>query len=131
MPLPHLSRTEQADLAMRYLGKPWFPCATGPDAYDCKGLVAAIYADQFSISINDALDGLSSGICCMDRLIYPEQLAVVLMTSTQGLHVGIWLDADGGGVLHSVCHAGVVYSPARALPSIDIRVNAFYRVILD
>ena len=34
-----------------YLGKPWRNGAEGPDAFDCYGLVRAVYWDRYRIQI--------------------------------------------------------------------------------
>ena len=34
-----------------YLGKPWRNGADGPDAFDCYGLVRAVYRDRYGIEM--------------------------------------------------------------------------------
>lgn len=108
--------------ASAYIGKPWAQGASGPDAYDCYGLVRAVYADVAGIDLPivdaDGLRTLAAARAMRDYADYGQwfepadvrELDVVQMGHARHPHhVGLWLDADGGGVLHSVAGAGVVF----------------------
>jgi hypothetical protein len=47
---------------------------------------------------------------------FPQDGDIVEMGSAKDMwHVGIWLDVDNGGILHSVQGVGVVFTQARHL----------------
>jgi cell wall-associated NlpC family hydrolase len=109
--------------AVKYIGKPWAAGAAGPHAYDCWGLVRAVYRDQLGIAlpvidvdamspiaVRRALDGHEER-SRWRAVTPPEPYAVALMSHGQRPHhVGVW---TGSGVLHAVEGAGVVHqSPA-------------------
>ena len=56
--------------------------------------------------------------------------AVLLAHSKYPSHVGIWIDADGGGVLHCQDPMGVVFSSRAALQRAGWARLQFYRRIL-
>jgi cell wall-associated NlpC family hydrolase len=111
--------------AFNYLGLPWVSGQDGPDAFDCWGLVryvqkqhygrdlSAIHVDADDVRAvvnafngNDernrwhAVDAPTDGDC------------LLLSQSKEPTHVGVWLDVDGGGLLHAVKGTGVVFSSA-------------------
>ncbi len=110
--------------AMDYLGKPWVNGATGPDAYDCYGLVVAAYRDMlgetlpiFSVAASEPLRlrRLMADNVEPDspfgwyREVVPSELdAVLLSHGERPHHVGLWTNADGGRVVHSLEGVGVV-----------------------
>jgi len=52
---------------------------------------------------------------------------VLLRRSRHPIHVGIWLDVDGGGVLHCAEGAGVVFQRSDALALNGWAIEGFYR----
>ena len=50
-----------------------------------------------------------------------------VFTDAYPVHIGVWLDIDGGGVLHAVRHAGVVFQNLAALDAHGWRIEGFYR----
>ena len=126
--------------AEHYIGRPWVSGESGPAAFDCWGLVRAVYADHYGLFLPavdvDAASPLAvrralSGGAERDRwyLVHlPADGDVVLMGHAQHPHhVGLWLDCDGGGILHSVRGAGVVFSARPALAASGWNIHGFYR----
>ncbi|MFZ5917046.1 MAG: hypothetical protein ACOYZ7_08950 [Chloroflexota bacterium] len=50
--------------------------------------------------------------------------------SSRAGHVGVWTDADGGGVVHGVRGAGVVFTRLPALAAMGYRVLGYYTRIV-
>lgn len=123
-----------------YLGRPWVAGASGPDAYDCYGLVRAVYRDRLHIDVPplcvNALSSLSVARAMRDydysdwlEIAAPErEFDVVEMSQAERPHhVGIYLLADGGGVLTSLEGIGVVYQSLRSLASHGWNIVQCYR----
>jgi len=106
----HSSEFEQ------YIGLPW-----STEEYDCMSFVRKIQADHFDIempviSIPDyddvrGLVGLMNGHA-ENQNWFPIQIPMHgdLVLIRTPMHLGIWINVDGGGVLHCVRGAGVVYT---------------------
>lgn len=139
------SRASNMDSAMiahwagQYIGQRWESGANGPDAWDCGTFVRHVqrthygraiphaFADASNIhAVVRALAGLDLGD--WDEMPAPRDGdGVILAHARYGSHVGVWIDVDGGGVLHCQNGAGVIFTPAAKLaPSGWGRVK-FYR----
>lgn len=114
--------------AFNYLGRPWVNGAQGPDSFDCWGFFRFIQLHHFGLDlqvINIDADnyrdvakemGASSERNDWIKQNVPQEGYAVLMAHAKyPSHVGVWLDADGGGVLHCVRGAGVVFSTLSSL----------------
>ena len=126
--------------AESYLGCPWVAGESGPDAYDCHGVVRAVYRDRMGIDLPvvpaDALSALSIARA-MRSYDYSEweevqapwrDLDVVQMTlSSRPHHVGVYLALDGGGVLTAVEGAGVIFQPLSSLARHGWSITNVYR----
>lgn len=121
--------------AAHYIGEPWVAVE-----HDCWGFVRRVYREQFGIDlpvVDVDSHSLRAGIQAFDR--HPERAAwVALPNPTEGAavlmgkaerasHVGIWCDVDGGGVLHAIQGAGVVFQNRQALALSGWNVLASYR----
>ncbi len=112
--------------ANQYVGLPWENGAEGPDAYNCWGLVREVQRRRFGLDL-PAVDVDAADLRAIMRefrdnaehenwveLGHSDQRqegdVVLLAHARRPSHVGLWVDADGGGVLHSVEGAGVVFS---------------------
>ncbi len=117
-----------AHWSLNYLGAPWENGASGPGAYDCFGLVRAVYADRHGVEIPivdvDAHAPLAVRHAMAEAAPYAgwrvveldaleEGDVIVMSQARHPHHVGLWLAA--GGVLHSVEGAGVVYQNRQSL----------------
>ena len=59
----------------------------------------------------------------------PQYGGVVLMRQAKNpVHAGIWLDVDGGGVLHCVREIGVVFQDIASLNLCGWFLHSYYRV---
>ena len=98
--------------AENYIGKPWANGAAGPDAYDCFGVVKAVYRDRLMVTVQtvdvNALQPLAVARAMRDynysewdQVAAPEcEFDVVQMSmNKKPHHVGVYVD---GGVLTSV-----------------------------
>jgi len=126
--------------AEELIGRPYRAGGQGPDAFDCWGLVRSVMAHRFgralpAIPVN-ALDVRAVLTAFRDHcerrnwdlVAMPVEGDCVLMRqSRHPVHVGVWLNVDGGGVLHAVSSSGVVFQRVRDLPGAGWRIEGFYR----
>ncbi len=102
-----------------YIGLPWVAYARGPTSFDCWGLVLDVLEKQFNIHLPQFLDIPTDDARGMTNAMIQglaEQRALPLAQPIHGAiaccfirvqgkelirHVGIYLDIDGGGILHS------------------------------
>lgn len=125
--------------AVPLIGKPWTQGGTGPDAFDCYGLVRHVQAQRagflMPVICVDGLNTLSAARAVRD---YPysdwdqvsdfRELDVLQLGHAQHPHhVGLWVEADGGGVLHCVAGAGVLFQRLPQLAAHGWRVLGHYR----
>lgn len=125
--------------ADQYLGHRWESGATGPDAWDCGTFVRHIELLHFGRAVPDvvvdatrmrdvvrAIDGLDLGD--WDEVAQPRDGdGAILAYSRHGSHVGVWIDVDGGGVLHCQNGAGVIFTPANRLKMCGWARVKYYR----
>ena len=126
--------------AASYIGKPWRSGAAGPAAYDCHGIVRAVYADQCGVLLPvveaNALS-VRDVVCAMHRYDYSDWLEIsapaldfdVVEMSLHHWphHVGVYLALDGGGVLTSVEGTGVVFQSLSSLKNHGWNITNVYR----
>lgn len=128
-----------AELA-RLIGLPWVAGARGPDAYDCWGLFLAVQRQHFGRDLPEIpVDALNLRAVLDAFTAHPERQrwqpvsaaeegdAVLMRQARYPVHIGVWLDIDGGGVLHAVRHAGVVFQTLAALNAHGWRIEGHYR----
>ena len=127
-----------------YLYKPWVAYARGPDAYDCWGLVMDVLHRHFGCSAIDPHDDVTTDSHeDITRAFYQEIESGAWEPSTLAQHgsvvvcwqyrdkklmvrhVGIYLNIEGGGVLHSRDHVGIRFDHLRTLQTGFPKV-AFY-----
>lgn len=112
-----LSADDQARaiaFARAVLFKPWRAGAQGPDAYDCWGLARAAQRELAGRDL-PIVNADPNDLRAVVRLVrehplhsewrevaVPSHLDLVLMSHHQHPHhIGVWLDLDGGLVLHA------------------------------
>lgn len=120
---------------LQYIGLPYERGAQGPDKYDCGGLVRQIQQAHFGIPMPEVIAPDYDDAIGMVGLIrtqaeaqgwqavsgVPKHGDIVVIR--RPYHVGVWLDIDGGGVLHAVRGAAqVIWTPDAAW-----RVSGFGR----
>lgn len=114
--------------AAQYIGRPWVNGAQGPEAFDCYGFFRHVqqchYGRDIAIIEQDAdhLIGVTRSFTEHEERLHWREVkrprdgdAVLMAHSKYPSHVGIWVDVDGGGVLHCVRGEGVVFSSLSAL----------------
>lgn len=123
--------------AAAYLGKPWRIGADGPDAYDCWGLIRAVLRTRAGIELQpivfaDVRELITAFAAHPEhahwtRVEEPRELDAVLMSQARHpIHVGLWVGADGGRVLHA-CRPAVVVQDRVALRAGGYKIHGFYR----
>jgi cell wall-associated NlpC family hydrolase len=132
---------ENQHWAVPLIGKPWEAGQQGPDAFDCWGLLAWVYKQQYSIllpRISVAEGDLRSQIKAFRA--HPEHRhwqqvdtpkegdALLLRQSRHPIHVGIWIVTEGeAGVLHALQGAGVVFQTLNSLKLSGWSIEGVYR----
>lgn len=104
-----------------YIGLPWVAGAQGPHAFDCMAFAAMVQRRHFGIRLPaitvpdyddaDALVGIMNSHGEREnwsKVATPQHGDMVLVH--RPMHYGVWIDVDGGGVLHCVRGAGVVFT---------------------
>jgi cell wall-associated NlpC family hydrolase len=120
-----------------YIGRRWVSGARGPDTFDCWGLLWYVKRKHYGQDVPEypGIDAASLGIVTglidsgakqgdWEQLLFPIDGCAVGMSRGRRLHhVGIYVDVDGGLVLHAHDRARVL---AQSIPSLR---NAGYRRI--
>lgn len=120
--------------AFGYLGAPWVA-----HQHDCWAFFSKVCQEQFNRTLPDILIDADNVRACVDAMMkHPERVrwasvktpkegdAVLMSQSHVPTHVGMWIDADGGGVLHCVKGAGVVFTKLPHLSNMGYQVTGFY-----
>ncbi len=126
--------------AEQYIGLPWESGQQGPDKFDCWGLVKAVQKQHFGRDLPafkvdaDNLRAVIKTFTAADERNRWVEVAVpqegdclLLSQGKQPTHVGIWLNIDGGGLLHCVRGAGVVFSNRTNLQLLGYNILGAYR----
>lgn len=86
--------------AAGYIAKPWAAGATGPDAYDCRGLVRCLVRQRLGVELPEPEVARAWGWRAVKGP--PQVDDVLLMRGPAGRHVGYMVEANGRlGVLHA------------------------------
>lgn len=104
-----------------YVGIPWEAGAQGPDTFDCMGFFREVQKTHFGRDVPMVVaPDIDDPMALADLFInHPERrrwariekpehgcLAVI----RRPMHVGVWVNLDGGGILHCQRGAGVVFT---------------------
>lgn len=103
------------------IGKHWKQYATGPEYFDCWGVVCFGFKQKFDLDLDRHLEIPTANPKSFHRVVakeiktgnwqqvqQPEDGCLVLMSAARlWHHVGMWLDINGGRVLHSRDGIGV------------------------
>ena len=129
--------------AETYIGIPWSATGDGPASYHCWAFVRHIQKEHFGRdlpSIPNPEDVLAIARGFRDhperqrwKLVNaPKDGDCVLMRQARyPIHVGVWLDVDGGGVLHCSQEAGVAFQGVNALALNGWHIEGFYHFAGD
>lgn len=125
--------------ASALIGLPWHATAEGPRAFHCWAFVRHVQAEHFGRTlpaIPNPDDLLAQARAFRDhpergrwaRVKTPmEGDCVLLRQARYPVHVGVWINVDGGGVLHCARDSGVVFQRLDALAVNGWKVEGFYR----
>lgn len=105
----------------QYIGIPWEAGAQGPDAYDCWAFFRMVQARHFGIDVPAVVvqdyddprilvnlfrrHGENDRWVPVEKPVHGDGVIV-----RNPLHAGVWLDVDGGGVLHCARGCGVIFT---------------------
>lgn len=125
--------------AARYIGLPWANGAQGPEAFDCWALVRHVQREHYGRELPIInVDAENYREVCASFETHPERARWSLVDAPQDGdcvlthrgwqidHVGVYLDLDGGRVLHSIRGSGVVCTALPALARLGWHPE-FYR----
>lgn len=109
--------------ALQYIGREWIA-----QTHDCWAFFRQVQRDQFAREIPPFdVDSLSRLSCARAVEANPERQkwsptatpkegdAVLMAHSKFPSHIGLWVEVDGGGVLHCIEGAGVVFQSRQSL----------------
>lgn len=132
----------QANLhwAFQYIGLPWVNGAQGPNSFDCWSFLRFIQEKHYGINVPIIDVDADNWRQVVKNFTHNEERqhwvaavvpkdgdAVLMRHSKYPSHVGVWLDVDGGGVLHCVRGEGVVFTSMTALKFAGWGKIEFYR----
>ena len=125
--------------ASDYIGKPWKTGCSGPSEFNCWGLVVDVYRRRYGkvleiISVpENNLRALIKTVeghperQCWEACLNPSEGDIALMRQSRyPTHVGLWVEVDGGGILHCIQGTGVVFQSLQALALIGWKVETYY-----
>lgn len=127
--------------AAKYIGIPYEEGARGPNAYDCWGIIQLIYLNEKGIRLPE-LPGLSApqmqeihdtimreSVRDWTEIAEPVEGCIVAMGGRTGMmhHVGVYINADGGKVLHSRLGLNAVAETLRGLKLRGLRIIKLYQ----
>lgn len=120
------------------VGLPYEDGAFGPDSFNCWGLLYYVQQNYFKTNMPMAPIGDGDGCRLMfeqqlrtgawTELEFPEHGCGALMRGGETPHVGIYLDFDGGGILHSLNEEGVIWTPLPRLRALQFGRTKYYRL---
>ena len=123
--------------ATKYIGLPY-----RAGFFNCWDFVRKVYRDEFGINLPEFpvdVDNLRALIKTVkaksesqlwQQVKTPKEGTIVLLRqSRHPIHVGIWLEIDGGGVLHNERTMGVVFQNTHSLNASGWQVAGYYQFI--
>lgn len=130
--------------AQNYIGRPWVAGASGSGSFDCWGLVRYVQKKHFNRELPIiAPENYGVISCAREFRDHPERARWVdTITPIEGdvalmahnrhpVHVGIWLNVDGGGILHCLQGSGVVYQNVQSLKNAGWGRLNYFRFVGD
>jgi hypothetical protein len=115
------------------IGKKWKEYATGPDCFDCWGIVCHGFKHKQGIQLDRHLEIPTLNPIAFHKVVskeiktgnwqqlqQPEDGCLILMSAGRlWHHVGMWLDINGGRLLHSQDGIGVSLNSKHSLNSFN------------
>lgn len=135
-----IDKQKELEIVSSVIGIPYQVGAMGPDKYDCWGLVRFIEKELFDRELQIIVppDGKNPRELVKfikehtehqnwEKIENPIHGCIVEMSnSNHPHHIGVYLDIDGGGILHC-CVAGVAFDSLFNLKSAGWRKLVFYK----
>lgn len=119
--------------ASKYINLPYEPGGRGPERVDCWGLLALAYREHFGITLPEPA-GLSLyqqhqiNAEAWEPVAVPRDGDAVAMGKGRVCsHVGLWVAAGGGRVLHCFNNMAVVAEPLRTVRMRGYATLQFHR----
>ncbi|MBF0453620.1 MAG: hypothetical protein HQL72_02245 [Magnetococcales bacterium] len=132
--------SRQRHWAVDLIGRPWSAIGEGPDSFNCWTFVRFVQKKIFGRDLSIIPvpgDNLLQVVRTfrdhperkgLSEVAAPDEGDCVLLRQARyPVHVGVWLEVDGGGVLHCTEGPGVVFQPLSVLPVHGWQVEGFYR----
>lgn len=112
-----------------FIGTPWEKGASGPNSFDCWHFFRFAQRELFGIDLSP-VDGYGKSDVRSERKSWqpveiPSEGDAVLVHHP--LHIGLWLDYAGGGILHCVQGQGVIWTRERAWRVDGFGERKYYR----
>jgi len=125
--------------AVDYIGIPWHAQGDGPDQFHCWSFVRHIQARHFDRILPEIPNPEDTLPVLRAFKSHPERRrwdlvsvpmdgdCVLMRQSRQPSHIGVWLDVDGGGILHCARGCGVVFQRRTTLVQSGWQIDGYYR----
>lgn len=127
-----------AEQVRQYIGLPYADAGFGPDRFNCWGLCDYLLRVYFKKSLpvptlgdadaNRAMHAASLAHGDYQATPTPTHGDIALLRGGDTPHVGMWLDLDGGGVLHAMVGKGVIWTPKQQLNMLGFGRAIYYRI---
>lgn len=128
--------------AIQYLGMPWVSGHEGPESFDCWGLVRYVQQQHFNRNVPSILVDANNIHAVVKEFTANDERSqwqevehpkegdcLLLSQNKRPTHVGIWLEVDGGGLLHAVQGAGVVFTGLKNIKHMGYNILGAYRCL--
>lgn len=124
--------------AGQYIGTPWEKGGEGPQAYSCWGFFRMVQTTRFGIAVPAVHVDVDDDAALLhavsrhpegqrwEKVSAPRHGDAVIVH--RPLHIGIWIDYEGGGVLHCVRGIGVIFTPGSAWASSGFGRREYRRI---
>lgn len=127
------------DDIIKYLGMAHVPGGTGPDQWDCWNFLRYLEETYFDVVLPIAPIGDEAACRAIFKekcetgqwlqVSIPQHGDCALMRGGSYPHVGMYLDFDGGGIIHAMEKVGVIWTRLQILHSIGFGRTTYYRVV--
>lgn len=127
------------DQAFQYIGKPYAADGKGPDNFNCWGLIYDVRKHYFPVAL--PIIPIGDEETCRDifeakvqskhwmEVTEPQHGDCALLRGGRSPHVGIYLNIDGGGILHSLEGVGVIFTYTSKLRASGYSRIKYYRIL--